>query len=138
MDTNNPIIKLCIEGTQAEFDGRVDDACELYRQAWEEATDDYEACIVAHYVARCYQSPKDMLRWNQEALERANAVSNDSIREFYPSLYLNIGRSHELLGHQAEAEKYYSLAADLGVTHQLDLKYSNISHDELLPESEEI
>lgn len=120
MDPDNPVIKLCIAGTQAEFKGNMDEACVLYHQAWEASTDDYEACIAAHYVARCQTSPEEVFRWNQEALERANAVSGDSVRAFYPSLYLNMGRSYELIGDQAEAKKYFSLAAELGVSHQID------------------
>ena len=120
MNLDNPIIKLCIAGTQAEFDGNLEAACKLYWQAWEAARDDYEACIAAHYVARCQESPTESLHWNQVALERANVVNDDSVRDFYPSLYLNIGRSYELLGDQNKAEKYYSQAADLGVAHQLD------------------
>ena len=122
MDPNNPVIKLCIAGTQAEFKNNMDEACELYQQAWETANDDYEACIAAHYVARCQVSPEDIFHWNQEALDRAKAVKNGSIRDFYPSLYLNLGRSHELLGQQAEAEKYYHLAAELGVAHQMNVE----------------
>ena len=118
MELNNPIVKLCIAGTQAEFDGSLDEACELYRQAWEQATDDYEACIAAHYMARCQKAPEEIFHWNLVALERARAVNDERVREFYPSLYLNMGRSHELLGDQAEAEKYYDLADELGVTHQ--------------------
>ena len=120
MDTNNPIINLCIAGTQAEFDGNMQAACELYQQAWATSTDDYEACIAAHYLARCQESPEDIFYWNQIALDRAQAVDNERVREFYPSLYLNMGRSYELLGKKAEAETYYSLAAELGVTHQLE------------------
>jgi hypothetical protein len=30
-----------------------------------------------------------------------------------------MGRSYELLGQQSEAEKYYLLAAELGVTHEM-------------------
>ena len=120
VDLNNPIIKLCIAGTRAEFQGRIEAARELYRQAWDASTDDYEACIAAHYVARFQESPEETLRWNQEALERADAVRNDSVRDFYPSLYLNLGRSHEILGHQAEAERFYTLAAELGTSHQMD------------------
>lgn len=120
IDVDNPVIKLCIQGTQAEFEGRVDDARELYRQAWETFANDYEACIAAHYVARFQESPMETLRWNQEALERADAVQDDSVRDFYPSLYLNLGRSHEVLGNQAESEKYYNLAAESGVLHQMD------------------
>ena len=120
MDPNNPVINLCIAGTQAEFNGTMDEACNLYQQTWEASTNDYEACIAAYYVARCQVSPEDVFRWNLEALERANAVSNNSIRDFYPSLYLNMGRSYELIGKQTEAEKFFNLAAELGVSHQAD------------------
>ena len=118
MDTNNPIIKLCIAGTQAEFNGNMEAACDLYQQAWTTSTDDYEACIAAHYLARCQKSPEDIFYWNQIALERAQAADNELVRDFYPSLFLNMGRSYEYLGDKAKAEKYYSLAAELGVTHR--------------------
>lgn len=120
MDSNNPIIKLCIAGARAEFEGKNEIACELYRLAWETVTDDYEACIAAHYVARCQDTPGEILHWNQVALERAEAVKDGRVKDFYPSLYLNLGRSYELLGKQAEAKKYYDLAASLGILHQPD------------------
>lgn len=120
MDTNNPIIQLCIQGTFAEFEKRTDDARALYQQAWDLHADDYEACIAAHYLARFQDTPKEALHWNQVALEHADAVSDERAREFYPSLYLNLGRSHEILGNQEEAQRYYDLAAELGVVHQPD------------------
>jgi tetratricopeptide (TPR) repeat protein len=120
MDLNNPVIKLCAAGTQAEFAGKKDNACELYHQAWKAASDDFEACIAAHYMARCQDSPEEILRWNREALERANAVKDGRVKEFYPSLYLNMGHSYELLGNQDEAKRYFDLAAELGFSHQLD------------------
>ena len=52
MDLNNLVVKLCAEGMQAEFAGKLDDARALFMQAWEQSQDDYEACIAAHYVAR--------------------------------------------------------------------------------------
>ena len=120
MDTNNPVIQLCIQGAQAEFEHRLDDAKSLYQQAWEFHTDDYEACIAAHYVARFQDSAEESLRWNQIALERAGAVNDERVKEFYPSLYLNLGRSYEVTGNQSEAQRYYDLAAALGVVHQPD------------------
>lgn len=120
MDLNNPVIKFCIEGTQAEFEGRIRDACALYRQAWEASKDDFDACISAHYVARCQKDPEEILRWNQEALNRAKAVETHRIQDFYPSLYVNLGHSYEMLGNQAEAQRYYTLAAKLGLVHQTD------------------
>lgn len=120
MDTDNPVIKLCIEGTRCEFEGRKNAACELYSQAWDAAGNDYEACIAAHYMARCTDSPEEIFYWNKLALDRAGAVEDDRVKDFYPSLYLNLGRSYELLGNAAGAKKYYELAARLGVPHQPD------------------
>ena len=90
----------------------------LYQRAWDAHTDDYEACIAAHYVARFQESPEETLRWNQIALERANLVHDERVREFYPSLYLNMGKSHAALGYLAQAQKYFHLAAELGFVHQ--------------------
>jgi tetratricopeptide (TPR) repeat protein len=118
MDPNNPVIKLCIEGTQAEFRGEIDLAHSCYQKAWEYAQDDYEACIAAHYVARHQDDPQQRLHWNQVALDKASAVTDGRVEEFYPSLYLNMGQSYELLGKGEEAKRYYDLAAELGVHHQ--------------------
>ncbi len=121
MNHDNPVIKLCIEGTQAEFQGEIDKARALYQKAWEAAQDDYDACIAAHYVARHQEDHKERLHWNQIALNKANAVTDQSVQEFYPSLFLNLGLSHELLGNLNEAKRYYDLAAEAGVIHQADL-----------------
>ena len=115
MDPTNPVVKLCAEGMQAEIEGRGADAHALFVRAWETRSDDYEACIAAHFVARYQQEPEEMLRWNQEALERANAVPDERVHNFYPSLYLNLGKSHEELGSPAEARRCYGLAAELAV-----------------------
>jgi tetratricopeptide (TPR) repeat protein len=120
MDLNNPVIKLVIEGTRAEFEGRIQDARTLAMQAWEASRDDFDACVSAHYVARYQEDPEQVLEWNQEALDRAHAVQDNRVREFYASLYLNLGHSYEMLGRQAEAQRYYHLAAELGVVHQMD------------------
>lgn len=112
MDPNNPVIKLCSQGMQAEAEGRPHDARNLFMQAWEASTDDYDACVAAHFVARHQPTPEEMLRWNQEALKRADAVADDRVREFYPSLYLNMGYAYETLDNQEEAKRYYALAAE--------------------------
>jgi tetratricopeptide (TPR) repeat protein len=120
MDIDNPVVKLCIEGTQAEYEKRDADARALYEQAWRAARDDYEACIAAHYMARHQERPEDALYWNQEALDRANAIADERVQEFYPSLFLNMGHSYEMLGNQVEAQRYYRLAARFGVTHSAE------------------
>lgn len=118
MDLNNPIIILCVDGSRAEFEGRVADAKVCYQQAWDSAQNDYEACIAAHYVARHQATPAETLHWNQIALERADAVADERVQEFYGSLYLNLGHSYELVGDQGAAQHYYALAAELGFVHQ--------------------
>lgn len=118
MDLNNPVVQICAEGTQAEFDGRIDDAKALYLRAWETARDDFEACVAAHYMARRQNDPEETLRWNELALDRANAVADDRVQPFYPSLYVNLGQSHEVLGHLIEARRFYKMAAELGLHHQ--------------------
>lgn len=120
MNDANPVVQLCIQGARAELERRLVDARALYQQAWEAHTDDYEACIAAHYVARFQDSPQETLRWNQAALHHAELVNDERVREFFPSLYLCLGRSYEVLGNNIEAEKYYKLAAELGVLHQPD------------------
>jgi len=121
MDSNDPVIQLCIRGIRAEFEHRTDAACGLYLQAWDLAQDDYQACIAAHYVARFQETPDDTLRWNQEALQRAERVGDDRVQEFFPSLYLSLGHSYEMVGDPAEAKRYYDLAAQRGVLHQAEV-----------------
>ena len=120
MDTDNPVIQLCMAGTRAEFEHRLEDARVLYQQAWDTRTDDYEASIAAHYFARFQDSAEESLRWNQIALDHADAVTGERIRDFYPSLYLSLGHSYELVGNPGEAQRYYELAAALGFVHQPD------------------
>ncbi len=121
MDLDNPVIRLCAEGSRAEFEGRNEDARRLYLEAWAACKDDHDACVAAHYVARFQDTPEEALYWNQEALARAEKVKDDRVQSFYPSLYVNLGRSHELLGDEGEARHYYKLAADLGLVHRPDL-----------------
>lgn len=111
MDPDNPVVKLCAEGMQAEREGRFGDAAALFQRAWDRSVDDCEACIAAHYVARHQTTDRDTLRWNEIALDRADRVADDRVRQFYPSLYLNLGRSHESLGDLDRARRYYELAA---------------------------
>jgi len=48
MDPENPVVRLCVKGMQAESEGRAEAARALFRQAWDARGDDYEACVAAH------------------------------------------------------------------------------------------
>ena len=112
MDPENYVVKLCAAGMEAEFAGRIDDARRLFDEAWQAAQDDYEACIAAHYVARHQPTFADNLHWNEVALAHANAAYGEQVRDFYPSLYLNLGHAYEVNGDLAAARLHYELAAE--------------------------
>jgi tetratricopeptide (TPR) repeat protein len=118
MDLNSAVVQLCIEGTRAEYAGKPEDAQILYQRAWEIAANDYEACIAAHYVARFQNTVQESLHWNKVALAHADAVADHRIHDFYPSLYLSLGKAYELVGELTEARRYYDMASTLGFTHK--------------------
>ncbi|HEX2205413.1 MAG TPA: tetratricopeptide repeat protein [Longimicrobium sp.] len=113
MDPENPVVKLCAEGMRAEGENRFADARALFLQAWEASRDDYDACVAAHFVARHQDTPEETLRWNREALARADAAGGERVRGFYPSLYLNLAHAHEQVGDLDEARRFYARAAEL-------------------------
>jgi hypothetical protein len=111
VDPDNPVVKLCVAGMQAEGRGDFENARTHFSEAWKKASDDFERCIAAHYVARHQATPEETLRWNETALECAVAVGGARVADFYPSLFLNLGHSHEKLGNRAAAKRFYDLAA---------------------------
>jgi tetratricopeptide (TPR) repeat protein len=110
MDPDNTIVKLCVQGMECESSGRLAEALGLFVSAWMQSKDDFERCIAAHYVARHQKEPVDALLWNQRSLDHANAIPDDRVREFYPSLYLNMGKAHEDLGNREDAKRFYQTA----------------------------
>ncbi len=130
MDPENPIVLLCVKGMRYEGEGRYEDARAQFVQAWEESTDDFEACIAAHYLARHQDTNDQRLKWNLEALKRAQAAGGERVRDFYPSLYLNLGYSYEQLGEKAKASHYYELAGKCVAELSGD-RYGNIVRDGL-------
>jgi tetratricopeptide (TPR) repeat protein len=113
VDQDNPIVKLCAKGMELESTGQSAEASQLFMSAWMQSTDDFERCIAAHYVARHEKAPADVLMWNQRSLDHANAVRDGRVREFFPSLYLNIGKAYEDLGDRHDAKRSYQTAEEL-------------------------
>jgi hypothetical protein len=115
VDLGSRTAQLCVEGIRAEFERRIDDARSLFLQAWGAAVDDYDASIAAHYVAHLESDPQEALRWHLVALERGRL--DDRAGQFMGSLLVSVGGAYEFLGDQTEAERYFALAAELGVEH---------------------
>lgn len=111
LDPENPIVKLCSRGIETEMGGEMAEAKALYEQAWADRSNDLESCIAAHYLARVQETPEENLAWNSRALEHGEMLPVDEVREFLPSLHLNVGKSLENLGDRAAARLQYELAA---------------------------
>jgi tetratricopeptide (TPR) repeat protein len=122
MEIDNPVIQLCIAGTQAEFQHKIDEAKVFYEQAWQIQSNDYEACMAAHYMARLQKDPKIEFDWNQKALKYAGLCADGRVTPFLPSLFLNMGKSYEKLGDLSTAQHYYDKALQLGMPHQMDIE----------------
>ncbi|AQU06178.1 hypothetical protein [Dehalococcoides mccartyi] len=110
IDVNNPIVRLCSDAIKAESEGRSTDALGLCMKAWEARTDAYDSCIVSHYMARYQDNVEGTFLWNQRALDFGEAVKDERVSGFFPSLYLNLGKSHEDMGDLTKASNYYNLA----------------------------
>jgi hypothetical protein len=110
IDHNNPIVKLCGQGMEREQEGKGEEARQLFLTAWEESGLPVERAMAAHYVARYQDTVEMTLFWNQTAVNNADAVENDGAKDLYPSLYLNLGRSHEDTGSMSDAKRCYERA----------------------------
>jgi tetratricopeptide (TPR) repeat protein len=111
-DPNNVVVQLCVKGMTAEGEGNIDEAKRLFQQAWNVATNNFEAFTAAHYLARNQADPNIELKWNLEALRLADTLEGDGMKSHYPSLYLNAGKSYETLGDIEQATSFYQKAAE--------------------------
>lgn len=104
-DPNNTIVRLCIQGLEYQGLGEKEKAMSYYGLAWSEAKTDFEKFTAAHYLARHQTDPEKELEWNQLALTHAKLVERDSMKQHFPSLYLNIAKSFEQMGDHSSAYK---------------------------------
>jgi len=107
---NNHVVKLCIQGMAMEENGKAEEASQLFTQAWNEATYDFEKFIAAHYVARHQNTVSDKLKWLEIDLQLALNINDDTIKSALPSLYFNIAKCYEELNDPDAAKKNYELA----------------------------
>nr|WP_316772321.1 NAD(+)--rifampin ADP-ribosyltransferase [Pedobacter frigiditerrae] len=101
----NNVVKLCLHGMEMEQKSKQEEALKLFLQAWDEATNDFEKFLAAHYVARCQKDISDNLKWLEIALQFALKTNDDSVKSAFPSLYFNIAKCYESLGDLDNAKK---------------------------------
>ena len=111
IDPDNPIVKLCAAGMEAEARDH-GEAKVLFERAWREATSAYEACMAAHYLARHQPTPIATLEWNRIALERAWACERAEVAGFLPSLELCLGVAYEAMGELGAARAHFEAARE--------------------------
>lgn len=109
-DPNNNVVQLCAQGMDIEGKGEPEAAGKIFLQAWNEASNDFEKFIAAHYVARHQKSVADKLRWDETSLEFALKTNDDTVKGAFPSLYLNIAKCYEDLSDFGNAKRNYELA----------------------------
>jgi tetratricopeptide (TPR) repeat protein len=109
-DPNNAVIKLCADGMNFEAQGQTEKAKQLFQQAWDSSSNDFEKFTSAHYVARHQKSSADKLKWDETALNLALKIKDENMKQHYPSLYLNIAKCYEDLKDIDNARKNYQSA----------------------------
>jgi tetratricopeptide (TPR) repeat protein len=107
---NNHIIKLCLQGMDLEGKGKPEEASKIFLQAWNEASNDFEKFLAAHYVARHQKNISDKLKWLETALQLALKINNYSVNGAFTSLYVSIAKCYEDLNDIDNAKKNYELA----------------------------
>lgn len=99
-----------------EKKGKSEEASKLFYQAWNEATNDFEKFISAHYVARHQKNVSEKLQWLEIDLQLALQINDDAVQSAFPLLYSNIAKCYEELGNVDDARKNYTLAASFDDT----------------------
>ena len=84
----------------------------LFERAWELRSDDFDACVAAHYLARHQPDAESALEWNARALAHAEAAGPERVRGFFPSLLLNLAKAYEDVGDLAAAARHYDRAGE--------------------------
>lgn len=107
---NNHVVKLCIQGMAMEDKGNAAEASKLFMQAWNEAANDSEKFIAAHYVARHQTNAADKLQWLQTGLQLALTINDDAVKGAISSLYSSIAECYEELSDQDNAKRNHDLA----------------------------
>jgi hypothetical protein len=112
----NNIVKLCLRGMSMEDGSKPAEALFFFMQAWNEAANDFEKFLGAHYLARQQKNVADKLQWYETALQHALQVNDDGVKSAFPALYTNIAKCHEDLGDLTNAQTNHDLAASFMVT----------------------
>jgi len=106
----NNVVKLCLQGMSMEEQGKPEEAVKLFLQGWDEATNDLEKFLAAHYIARHQKIVSDKLKWLETALAHSLKINDDTVKSAFPALYLNIAKCYEELSDTEKSKENAELA----------------------------
>lgn len=107
----NSIVKLCLAGMSMEEQGKHAEAAKIFLQGWDEATNDFEKYLTAHYIARSQQTIPEKLQWLETSLHHALKLNDETVKSAFPLLYANIAGCYEALNDHKKAKENFDLAA---------------------------
>lgn len=110
-NTNNNIIKLCIQGMLMEQNDKPEEAGKLFLQAWNEAATDFEKFTASYYVARVQKNIHDKIKWIETTLHLGFKLNDDTVRAAFPLLYTDLAENYKVLGDVDNAKRSSELAA---------------------------
>jgi rifampin ADP-ribosylating transferase len=108
---NNKIIQLCVRGIGMEATGKPKEAKELFIQAWNESTNDFERFIAADFVAKVQTDIPDKLKWYETSLLFAQKINDIAAQSALPGLHSKIAKCYEDLNDKVNAKKNSDLAS---------------------------
>jgi len=106
----NPIVQLCLQGMALEEQNKPAQALTVFRQAWDEASNDFEKFLSAHYLARHQTTIPDKLKWLQTGLQSALKINDETVSSALPALYSNIAKCYEALNEPEKAKENHTSA----------------------------
>lgn len=107
----NKIVSLCIQGMSLEEKGKAEEAGEVFQDAWDQASHDFEKFMSAHYIARYQKNASDKLKWLEVALQFALKINDVTVESAFPILYRSIASCYEELNEPDQARSNFQLAA---------------------------
>jgi len=68
---------------------------------------------IAHFMAHAHTDAAMQRDWHLRSLQAADAVGDERVHGFYPSLYANLGEVNLRLGNLAQVREYTNKAREV-------------------------
>ncbi|EOM77208.1 hypothetical protein DW322_19575 [Rhodococcus rhodnii] len=105
--TRDPVVAAIVEAVTAGRDGAAGPARESLLDLWATIGPPLHRCTLAHYLADLYPDPAQALVWDIRALDAADTITDERVRQhdaylhvagFLPSLHLDVADGYRRLG----------------------------------------